>query len=65
MPCRPALSRHARPSRRWLHETKHNGIRVVARKDGERVRPYSRPGNCLTDPSSLIVDAVARLRARF
>jgi hypothetical protein len=31
-----------------LHEIKHNGFRVVARKDGNRVRLYSRPGNDLT-----------------
>jgi ATP-dependent DNA ligase len=28
----------------WLHEIKHDGFRIVARKDGERVRLYSRPG---------------------
>jgi bifunctional non-homologous end joining protein LigD len=27
----------------WLHEIKHDGFRVVARKDGDRVRLYSRP----------------------
>ena len=26
-----------------LHEIKHDGFRVVARKDGGRVRLYSRP----------------------
>jgi bifunctional non-homologous end joining protein LigD len=38
--------------------------RVVARKDGERVRLYSRPGNDLTHRFSLIVEALARLRSR-
>jgi hypothetical protein len=33
----------------WLHEIKHDGFRVIARKDGERVKLYSRPGNDLTD----------------
>jgi ATP-dependent DNA ligase len=37
----------------WLHEIKHDGFRVVARKDGARVRLYSRPGNDLTDRSHL------------
>jgi ATP-dependent DNA ligase len=32
----------------WLHEIKHDGFRVIARKDGERVKLYSRPGNDLT-----------------
>jgi ATP-dependent DNA ligase len=29
-------------------EIKHDGFRVIARKDGKRVRLYSRPGNDLT-----------------
>ena len=28
----------------WLHEIKHDGFRVIARKEGKRVRLYSRPG---------------------
>ena len=48
----------------WLHEIKHDGFRVIARKDGARVRLYSRPGNDLTDRFSLIVEALAGLRSR-
>jgi ATP-dependent DNA ligase len=48
----------------WLHEIKHDGFRVIARKDGARVRLYSRPGNDLTRRFPRIIDAVARLRAR-
>ncbi len=48
----------------WLHEIKHDGFRVIARKDGARVKLYSRPGNDLTDRFSLIVDALAGLRSR-
>jgi ketosteroid isomerase-like protein len=48
----------------WLHESKHDGFRVIARKDGARVRLYSRPGNDLTDRFSLIVEALAGLRSR-
>jgi bifunctional non-homologous end joining protein LigD len=43
----------------WLHEIKHDGFRVIARKAGERVRLYSRPGNDLTYRLPLIVEAVA------
>jgi hypothetical protein len=32
-----------------------------ARKDGDRVKLYSRPGNDLTDRFPLIVEAMARL----
>jgi hypothetical protein len=43
---------------------KHDGFRVIARKDGDRVRLYSRPGNDMTRRFPLIVDALARLRSR-
>jgi bifunctional non-homologous end joining protein LigD len=48
----------------WLHEIKHDGFRVIARKDGNRVKLYSRPGNDLTKRFPLIVEALARLRWR-
>jgi bifunctional non-homologous end joining protein LigD len=48
----------------WLHEIKHDGFRVIARKDGNRVRLYSRPGNDLTYRFPLIVESLARLRSR-
>ena len=38
----------------WLHEIKHDGFRVIARKDDKRVKLYSRPGNNLTDRFPLI-----------
>jgi ATP-dependent DNA ligase len=47
-----------------VHEIKHDGFRVIARKDGDRVRLYSRPGNDFTDRFPLIVEALARLRSR-
>ena len=47
-----------------LHEIKHHGFRVVARKDGGRARLHSRPGNDLTYRFTLIVEALARLRSR-
>src|SRR5262245_1343394 len=48
----------------WVHKIKHDGFRVIARKDGPRVRLYSRPGNDLTHRFPLIVDTLARLRSR-
>jgi bifunctional non-homologous end joining protein LigD len=57
-------SRDATLREAWLHEIKHDGFRVIARKDGDRVRLYSRPGNDLTERFSLIVAAMARLRSR-
>jgi ATP-dependent DNA ligase len=37
---------------------------TIARKDGKRVRLYSRPGNDLTHRFPLIVEAMAKLRPR-
>jgi len=48
----------------WLHEIKHDGFRVVAKKQGERVKLYSRPGNELTFRFRLIVEALTLLRSR-
>ncbi len=31
-----------------LHEIKHDGFRIIARKDGAEVKLYSRPGNDFT-----------------
>jgi ATP-dependent DNA ligase len=48
----------------WPHEIKHDDFRIIARKDSERARLYSRPGNDLTRRFPLIVQALARLRSR-
>jgi bifunctional non-homologous end joining protein LigD len=47
-PCLPIKAPHPPSGDIWLHEIKLDGFRVIARKDGERVRLYSRPGNDLT-----------------
>ena len=43
---------------------KHDGFRVIARKDGKQAKLYSRAGNDLTDRFPLIVDALTDLRSR-
>jgi bifunctional non-homologous end joining protein LigD len=47
-----------------LNLGEHDGFRIIARKEGARVRLYSRPGNDLTDHFPLIVEALAQLRSR-
>jgi bifunctional non-homologous end joining protein LigD len=49
-PCLPTKAPQPPNGDAWLHEIKHDGFRVVARKDGDRVRLYSRPGNDVTWP---------------
>jgi bifunctional non-homologous end joining protein LigD len=63
-PCLPTKAPQPPTGEAWLHEIKHDGFRVIARKQGDRVRLYSRPGNDLTDRFPLIVEALARLRSR-
>jgi bifunctional non-homologous end joining protein LigD len=48
----------------WLHEIKHDGFRVIARKADKRVRLYSRPGNDLTERFPLIVEGLVALHTR-
>ena len=57
-PCLPTKTHKLPSGGLWLHEIKHDGFRVIARKDGDRVRLYSRPGNDLTRRFPLIVATV-------
>ena len=63
-PCLPTKATTLPSGRLWLHEIKHDGFRVIARKDGDRIRLYSRRGSDLTARFPLIVEALARLRSR-
>ena len=63
-PCLPTKASTPPYGGLWLHEIKHDGFRVIARKDGARVKLYSRPGNDLTGRFLLIVETLARLRSR-
>src|SRR4051794_37325122 len=47
----------------WLHELKHDGIRLIARKDGDRVRLWSRYGRNRTSDFAMIVAALRTLPA--
>jgi bifunctional non-homologous end joining protein LigD len=63
-PCLPSAAPQAPSGDGWLHEIKHDGFRVIARKTDNRIKLYSRPGNDLTDRFLLIVEALAKLRSR-
>jgi bifunctional non-homologous end joining protein LigD len=63
-PCLPTKAPRPPSGEVWLHEIKHDGFRVIARKDGPRVRLYSRPANDLTYRFPLIVESLARLRSQ-
>jgi ATP-dependent DNA ligase len=63
-PCLPTNGPQPPCGEEWVHEIKHDGFRVIARKEGKRVKLYSRPGNDLTYRFPLIVEAIAKLRSR-
>src|SRR5499433_3540019 len=62
-PCLPTKTDKLPSGSQWLHEIKHDGFRIIARKKGAQVRLYSRPGNDLTRRFPLIVDALSRLHS--
>jgi ATP-dependent DNA ligase len=63
-PCLPTKTDKLPSGSQWLHEIKHDGFSIIARKTGAQVRLYSRPGNDLTHRFPLIVETLARLRSR-
>jgi bifunctional non-homologous end joining protein LigD len=57
-PCLPTKTDNLPSGSQRLHEIKHDGFRIIARKDGDRVRLYSRPGNDMTRRFPLIAEAL-------
>jgi len=62
-PCLPTRTTQLPSGSQWLHEIKHDGFRIIARKSNGRVRLYSSPGNVFTRRFPLIVEALERLRS--
>src|SRR3954447_18375729 len=62
-PCIPTLAKVAPSGPQWLHEIKNDGYRIIARKDGERVRLGSRRGLSWTAAFPLIVEALRAVPA--
>jgi bifunctional non-homologous end joining protein LigD len=63
-PCLPAPAERPPSGPGWLHEIKHDGFRVMARRDGAGIRLITRHGNDFTNRFPIIVAAVAALPAR-
>ena len=62
-PCQPLLVARPPAGPGWLHEVKHDGYRILARKEGERVSLWSRYGADFTDRLPRIAEAVRKLPA--
>jgi bifunctional non-homologous end joining protein LigD len=63
-PCLPTSAPCPPSDEGWLHEIKHDGFRVIARKNHKRVSLYSQSSNDLTERFPLIVEAMTALGAR-
>jgi bifunctional non-homologous end joining protein LigD len=60
-PCRATLVAFPPAGPGWLHEMKHDGFRILARKQGERVEVWSRRGALFNDRFPRIAEAVGAL----
>ena len=47
----------------WVHEIKHDGYRLMVRRDGLRVRCFTRNGHDWADRFPAIVEAAPHLKA--
>jgi len=61
-PCLP--SKVARPPSGplWVHEIKHDGYRLMVRRDGARVRCFTKGGNNWADRFPAIAEAALRIK---
>jgi bifunctional non-homologous end joining protein LigD len=61
-PCLPSQAPPSGPG--WLHEIKHDGFRILARRDGAGVRLITRAGNDFSSRFPFIATAVKSLLVR-
>jgi ATP-dependent DNA ligase len=48
-PCIPTLAHKPPSGPDWVHEIKHDGYRLIVRRDGPAVRLFTRRGHNWTD----------------
>jgi bifunctional non-homologous end joining protein LigD len=60
-PCIPTRASKPPVGPQWIHEIKHDGYRLIARKRADRVRLFTRRRYDWTDRYPLISAAVAGL----
>ena len=63
-PCLPRPAKQPPAGPGWIHEIKHDGFRIVAHRDGDRVRLITRNGYDFADRFPLVVEAIAALPVR-
>jgi bifunctional non-homologous end joining protein LigD len=62
-PCLPSPAKVPSSGPDWIHEIKHDGFRIMARRDGAGVRLFSRNGHDFTSRFPLAAAAVMALPA--
>ncbi len=60
-PCLPTLAHTVPDGALWVHEIKFDGYRFIGRRDGDRVRLFTRRGHDWTDRVPRIAEAFAAL----
>jgi bifunctional non-homologous end joining protein LigD len=63
-PCLPRPARQPPSGPRWIDEIKHDGFRILAHRNGDRVQLITRAGNNFASRFPLIVAAIAALPVR-
>jgi bifunctional non-homologous end joining protein LigD len=63
-PCIPTLAAKPPSGSDWVHEIKHDGYRLIVRRDGPSVRLFTRRGHDWTNRYPAIAGAAPKLRAR-
>jgi bifunctional non-homologous end joining protein LigD len=64
IPAQPVLASRPPSGAHWVHEIKHDGYRIIVRRDGPTVRLYSRNAYDWTARLSAIAAAAERIKAK-
>ncbi len=64
IPAQPVLAARPPSGARWVHESKHDGYRMIVRRNGPIVRIYSRNAYDWTARSPTIAAAAERIMAK-
>src|SRR4051794_23583865 len=63
-PCRPSKATTPPSGSLWVHEIKHDGFRLMVRREGARVRCFTRGGYDWADRFPAVVQAASRIKAQ-
>src|SRR3954463_10913688 len=63
-PCRPSKAERPPSGPLWIHEIKHDGFRLLVRREGSRVRCFTRGRHDWADRFPAIVAAARGIKAQ-